>query len=532
MTTPPPTLSPPPEAKDAGASARLLLVDDEENILRALKRVLRRGKWEIETATDGVRGLELCRTFQPAVVISDFRLPGMNGVEFLSRVKELQPRTQRIMMTGRTDQKAVEEAVNRSEIFRFIAKPWNEHQLLVTVGGAVEQWELLQENERLHGLTRTQNEELRVLNAALEERVQQRTGQLMVAKREWEMTFDCIEQPLALVRADLAVQRANRAYARAAGRPVQVVAERPRCYQYLFGRASPCEGCPLPAALSENKEQHAEIAHGGRRYVISVYPMVEERQAVCSYRDVTQERELNRRLLETEKMAAVGQLAGGVAHEINNPLGGILAFSQLMKRDAGRSREDLESLDLIEESAIRCKRIVESLLRFSRRSRDEDRRSFDLSRCVDDAVYLFRPQLKSAPRSRLEVKLGQDLPQVHGDPAQLGQVVLNLLQNAIKALPRSEGTLTVETGRSEDGRHCHFRVQDTGSGIAPENLPRIFEPGFTTKPPGEGTGLGLAIAYRIVEDHGGTFDVKSEVGRGSTFTVTLPIPSPIPSRTP
>lgn len=522
-------MTPPPETRGAGSAARLLLVDDEENILRSLKRVLRRGKWEIEAATDGIRGLELCRTFQPAVVISDFRMPGMNGVEFLSRVKELQPRTQRIMLTGQTDQRAIEEAINRSEIFRFIAKPWNEHQLLVTVGGAFEQWALIEENERLHELARTQNDELRALNVALEERVVQRTRLLMVAKREWEMTFDSIEQPLAVVSSDHAVRRANRAYARVAGRPVQVVADRPRCYQYLFGRESPCEGCPMPAALSSNREQHGEIAHGGRRYVLSVYPMVEEGQAVCSYRDVTQERELNRRLLETEKMAAVGQLAGGVAHEINNPLGGILAFSQLMKRDLGRTPEDMESLDLIEESAIRCKRIVESLLRFSRRHRDEDRRAFDLSRCVEDAVYLFKAQLKAAPRCKLEQKLGQNLPQVHGDPAQLGQVVLNLLQNGLHALPRAEGTLTVETGLAADGRHCYFRVGDTGSGISPDHLPHIFEPSFTTKPPGEGTGLGLSIAYRIVEDHGGTFDVQTQVGQGSTFTVTFPIP--LPSRT-
>src|SRR5258708_25015960 len=150
--------------------------------------------------------------------------------------------------------------------------------------------------------------------------------------------------------------------------------------------------------------------------------MIEEGQAVCSYRDVTEERAMTRGLIETEKMAAVGQLAGGVAHEINNPLGGILAFSQLMQRDAGRSANDLESLGLIEESALRCKRIVESLLRFSRKSRNEDRRGFDLSKCVDDAALLFRAQIKGAPRAKLDLKLTSGLPEVFGDPGQLGQV--------------------------------------------------------------------------------------------------------------
>ena len=270
------------------------------------------------------------------------------------------------------------------------------------------------------------------------------------------------------------------------------------------------------------KSERSEVEHGGRLYSVSAYPMPHGDRTVCIYRDVTDEREMTRRLIESEKMAAVGQLAGGVAHEINNPLGGILAFSQLMKRDAGRPADDLESLSLIEESALRCKRIVESLLKFSRRSRDEDRRPFDLSRCCEDATVLFNAQLKASPRAKLELRLACGLPEVHGDPGQVGQVVLNLLQNGLYALPGQQGVLTVETGQELE--RCFIRVSDTGSGIDAKHLPRIFEPSFTTKPPGEGTGLGLSIAYRIVEDHGGAFHVETEPGQGTRFTVFLPIP--------
>jgi two-component system NtrC family sensor kinase len=264
-----------------------------------------------------------------------------------------------------------------------------------------------------------------------------------------------------------------------------------------------------------------EVPLGNRAFVAHLYPMDDEPIAVCHYRDVTDERALTRRLIESEKMIAIGNLAGGVAHEINNPLGGILAFSQLMKRDAQRTPQDLEALELIEESAMRCKRIVESLLKFSRRSKVEDRRAFDLSKCVEDAAVLFRAQIKKHPRARLELDLARDLPPVYGDPAQLGQVVLNLLHNGLQALPDHVGTLAVKTGK-RDG-HCFFVVTDEGCGIPPENLPRIFEPHFTTKPPGEGTGLGLSIAYRIVEDHGGHFSVDSKVSGGSAFTVTIPM---------
>ncbi|WP_370458942.1 ATP-binding protein [Aggregicoccus sp. 17bor-14] len=520
-----------PVAAPGSSKGRLLLVDDEENILKSIRRVLRRGDWVIETALDAETGLALLERFSPEVVISDFRMPGMNGVDFLSRVKERSPRTQRILLTGQADQQAIEEAINCSEIFRFVAKPWSDSHLVLTVKSAFEQHALLAENERLYRVTQDQNEALHHLNADLETRVALRTHLLSVAKREWELSFDSIEQPMAIVReSDRTVRRANRAYAALAGRPVTALPTEVPCHQALFGRERPCEGCPVPAVRASGKGERSEVQHAGRTYAVSAYPMPNGDRTVCTYRDITDEREMTRRLVESEKMAAVGQLAGGVAHEINNPLGGILAFSQLMKRDAGRTAEDMESLSLIEESALRCKRIVDSLLKFSRRSRDEDRRPFDISRCCEDATVLFKAQLKSNPRAKLELKLACGLPEVHGDPGQLGQVVLNLLQNGLYALPRQEGQLTVETGQELE--RVFVRVTDTGSGIDSKHLPRIFEPSFTTKPPGEGTGLGLSIAYRIVEDHGGTFQVETELGKGTRFTVYLPIPLKVSTLSP
>jgi len=499
---------------------RLLLVDDEENILRSLRRVLRRGDWLIETAIDAETALQIFPKFQPAVVISDFRMPGMNGVDFLARVKELSPNTQRIMLTGQADQQAIEEAINRSEVFRFISKPWNDGQLLLTVKSAFEQHELESDNKRLHELTQAQNVELRQLNADLEQRVHQRTQMLSRAKREWELSFDTIESPLAVIGTeDLVIRRANLAAAKVSNRDVKDLKAGQKCHQFLFGSNERCRGCALGPELKAPATH--ELNHGDRTWVAHLYPMPDEPIAVCNYRDVTDERALTRRLIESEKMIAIGNLAGGVAHEINNPLGGILAFSQLMKRDPGRTPQDVEALDLIEESAMRCKRIVESLLKFSRRSKVEDRRAFDLSKCVEDATVLFRAQIKKYPRARLSVDLAADLPKTWGDPGQLGQVVLNLLNNGLQACADGEGTLTVRTGLKD--AHCFFEVTDTGCGIPAENLSRIFEPHFTTKPPGEGTGLGLSIAYRIVEDHGGHFQVDSKVGQGSVFTVMFPV---------
>lgn len=496
---------------------RLLLVDDEENILRSLRRVLRHGEWDIATAPDGANGLTVLESFRPDVVVSDYRMPGMSGVDFLSEVKARAPHTQRILLTGNADHLALEDAINRSEIFRFVGKPWNDAQLVLTVRSAFEQHRLMTENERLLRLTTEQNAELRELNAELEERVLQRTRMLSRAKRDWELSFDAIETPMAVIAEGLVIRRANRAAAALSGRPITDIEQRPRCHEFLFGRDARCDGCPLHDDLAEPRS--SEFRHGARTYVVQAFPMGDEPVAVCTYRDVTDERQLTRRLVESEKMVAIGTLAGGVAHEINNPLGGILAFSQLMKREAGRSPADLESLGLIEESALRCKRIVESLLKFSRQPKAEDRRVLDLSRCVEDALLLFRAQARKHPKVKVDTAFSPDL-QVYGDAAQLGQVVLNLLHNALQALPVFEGTLTVTTGLA-DG-HAFFSVKDTGDGIPEAHLSRIFEPHFTTKPPGEGTGLGLSIAYRIVEDHGGRFAVESALGQGSTFTVSIP----------
>jgi two-component system NtrC family sensor kinase len=497
---------------------RLLLVDDEENILRSLRRVLRHGDWDIETAPDGQRALELLEDFHPDVVVSDFRMPGMSGVDLLHEVKLRSPQTQRILLTGHADHQALEEAINRSEIFRFIGKPWNDAQLVLTVRSAFEQHRLISEHARLLRLTQEQNRELRELNAELEARVQQRTLLLSRAKREWELSFDAIDTPMAIVGEGLVIRRANRAAAALMGRPVTDLNKRPHCHEFLFGRSSRCDGCPLHDDLAEPRS--SELKHRERTYVAQAFPMSgDEPVAVCIYRDVTDERALTRRLIESEKMIAIGNLAGGVAHEINNPLGGILAFSQLMKREPGRSPSDIEALGLIEESALRCKRIVESLLKFSRQPRAEDRREVDLSRCVEDAVLLFRAEARKHPQVQVDMRLQPGLL-VYADAAQLGQVVLNLLRNAMQALREQKGTVSVVSG-ARDG-HVFFSVSDTGCGIPPENLPRIFEPHFTTKPPGEGTGLGLSIAYRIVEDHGGHFTVESTEDVGSTFTVTLP----------
>jgi two-component system NtrC family sensor kinase len=496
----------------------LLIVDDEESVLRALKRALRRQGWEIETSPTGESALETLKAQPAQVVVSDYKMPGMSGVEFLRAVKERFPRAQRIMLTGYADPQAIEEAINRSEVFRFVSKPWDDQQLQMTIASAFEQYDLQEENYRLLALTLKQNEELTAIAHSLEKKVAERTALLARAKDEWELTFDAIERPIAVLARDLSVVRANRAYAAMASCGLGELSGA-KCHFLLFKSQQPCAGCPL--GRGERPRDSVELLANDRSFSVNMFDTgsAPGDRIVCIYRETTEERLLTRRMVQTEKLAAVGQLAAGVAHEINNPLGGILAFTQLMLRDAGRSPSDLETLADMEHAALRCKRIVESLLKFSRRS-PSGKVIFDVNRSVEDAVVLFRPQLKSRPRAMFEQELAKEKLELMGDPTQIEQVVLNLLVNALQALKNSEGTIRVST-RAIDGR-IEVRVEDDGVGVAPEHRHRLFEPAFTTKPPGEGTGFGLAISWSIAESHGGSIEVESELNKGSVFTLKLP----------
>ncbi len=224
-------------------------------------------------------------------------------------------------------------------------------------------------------------------------------------------------------------------------------------------------------------------------------------------------------LLEAQKLAAVGQLGAGVAHEINNPLAGILGNTQLLMLERDDKDPDFESLRKIEQSAKRCKEITQNLLRFSQQREKPELRSVELSAVLRDALSLTENQLQGDGLS-ITTELASPSVRVKADPGHLSQVVLALLSNARTAMMKTEAKrLMLRTGE-RDGR-CFLEVEDTGKGIAPEHRPRIFEPFFTTKDVWSNVGLGLSVAFRVVSEAGGNIDVKTEVGKGSCFTVYM-----------
>jgi len=235
-------------------------------------------------------------------------------------------------------------------------------------------------------------------------------------------------------------------------------------------------------------------------------------------------RSAHEHMLRVEKMASMGKMAAVVAHEVNNPLSGILTYAKLLRKWVGTGQvghekrdEAMQCLELIATESRRCGDLIKNLLSLSRTA-PMNVQSTDLHIVIDRCLLLVRHQLELGG-IELQQKRALDLPLVPCDPAQIEQVLLALIMNAIDAMPRG-GTLWLETQITHD--EIEIAVRDNGAGIAPDVLPQIFEPFVTTKDNGRGVGLGLAISRGIMERHNGRIEVQSELGRGSTFTVTLP----------
>jgi len=269
------------------------------------------------------------------------------------------------------------------------------------------------------------------------------------------------------------------------------------------------------------------------RLKLAVAELNEMQQTLeCKVEERTQQLQTaQRKLLQSDRLASLGQLAASVAHEINNPVSGVLNLSMLLERlmvngsyPPGREADFRKYLGLISSETARVGRIVSDLLAFSRRSKPQ-RAPADVNKLVRTTLGLADHKLKMI-NAQVVLALQDNLPQVECDASQIQQVILNLILNGAQAMQaRGGGTLTIRTALLPNHDEVELCVQDTGEGIAPENLSKIFDPFFTTKADGKGVGLGLAVLYGIVKAHDGEVEVTSKRNAGTTFTVTLPLKS-------
>ncbi len=388
-------------------SLSVLFVDDESNVLRSIARVLRHEPYRIITASSASEGLEILNSQPVQMIVSDQRMPKITGIEFLEKAREISPDTIRLMLTGYSDLKTAEEAINKVEIYRFLSKPWNDEDLKATIRQGLMKWSLKKDNERMMQIIEEQNGELWDLNQNLERKVEERTCELKQAEA---------------------------------------------------------------------------------------------------------------RLIQSEKMASVGLLAGGIAHEINNPLAGIMGITQTLIMELEGNKDAVDDLKTIERAAIQCKEIVQNLLKFSRQDVNKKREPVDIPLIFQHSLnligYIFRDS-----HIQITQEYDPELPLLRGNPNQLQQVIINLLTNAQQAM-RKGGTVSIRGKKTENGGLI-VEVEDQGEGIPESIRAKIFDPFFTTKPEGKGTGLGLSVSWGIIRDHGGRIEVTSEVGRGTCMRLVF-----------
>ena len=239
-------------------------------------------------------------------------------------------------------------------------------------------------------------------------------------------------------------------------------------------------------------------------------------------KDITHRKKMEQQLLQADRLASLGELSAGVAHEVNNPLGMILGYTQLLLRNEPKNTQNFQDLKVIEKHARNCKTIVEDLLKFARNA-ETMKGELQVNDLLREIISVVEHQFK-LDNVTIETELDASIPPLCADGEKLKQVFMNLLMNAKQAM-KDQGQIRISTGHDPFRNEVTIVVADTGSGIPPQILKKIFDPFFTTKPTGEGTGLGLSVSYGIIKDHHGEIDVQSIPGKGSTFTITFPVTS-------
>lgn len=326
----------------------------------------------------------------------------------------------------------------------------------------------------------------------------------------WERTFDGLAEPLAIIDAGDAVVRSNRSFSDRS--------RRGPCYELFQGRKDRCPGCPIPEVLATKTAQKGEVRKGDRVFEVHSYPIFLGRKDVPSnfvslYVDVTNKRDLTQKYIQTEKMSALGLLAGHIAHELNNPLTGLRSMAQLLAAESPADSQLRADFREVEKAAARSEKTIRHLIEFV----DMEGKEVDWI-SLDEIVERTLPLLKMTTRNhnvQLSLEAAGRKIRVHAHLLQ--QVVFNLITNACQAMEKN-GTLTIATAAGAGGT-LTLSIADTGTGIPPEIQSRIFEPFFTTKPEGLGTGLGLSLSREIVERFGGRIELFSEQGRGSRFEI-------------
>lgn len=366
-------------------------------------------------------------------------------------------------------------------------------------------------------------QQLKIANADLEAS----RWELLHSRNTLRALFDNIPDSIYIVDQNYNLTAVNKSRAQRAKTPPNLLVGR-KCYKALFNRESPCQMCLIQETLQTGRytQRIANLIEEGENtteWEISTFPIQSgsgpTEQVIVVEDDVTEKRRMEANLIQSEKLASVGQLAAGLAHEINNPLTAIIANAQLLRMDLPEASDDvLESVNLIELASKRALQVVRNLLSFARKEH-YDFQSIRLNDTIKDSIALLQHEIVSH-NITFTADLQDDMPDIVASRDHLQGVWTNIIKNAIDAMENSRGQITV-TSRFAN-REFTVTIRDTGKGIPENRKNEIFEPFYTTKSSGRGTGLGLSVVHRIIKQHNGYIQVDSKVGEGTLFTIRLP----------
>jgi len=340
---------------------------------------------------------------------------------------------------------------------------------------------------------------------------------------------EMIQEDIMVVGSDYRILNMNETLLKKVGMEREEVIGQ-YCYQITHKQNVPCSGedhkCPLIQTLKTHKPSKETHIHKDKNdedvyYSISTYPIFEKNEVVGAIevaRDITPDINARQTMMQHDKLASIGRLSAGVAHEINNPLTTILTTSMLMQEEIDHDDPSYQELEIITSEALRCRKIVASLLEFSRQTNPE-KKLYNINKIITACVALTRKQAAFKDLS-ITQNLDENIPRTPVDKDQIQQALINLILNALDAT-ESGGKISVSSKFISSDKRVEIAISDTGKGIDEEVENKIFEPFFTTKE--GGTGLGLAITHGIIQRHDGTINVKNRQTQGVTFTISLPI---------
>jgi two-component system, NtrC family, sensor kinase len=493
---------------------RVLVVDDEESIRNMMRMNLELDGYEVLTARDGADALEQFEQKPPEVVLLDVRMPGMDGIEVLGRMKALNPEVEVIIITGHGDMDMAIECL-RKQASNFLTKPVGEELLSLSLKRSLEKIAL---KRKLKQYTLNLETLVREANVELERAYQFR-----------ENIIENSPDAIVCIRKGGEIIIFNSAAAKLLGyKKSEVIGKMNIVQIYPPGVAKSImkdvRSDDFGGAGSLQKREVTLLDRHGNEIPVYIsaallYEDGRETGSVGVFTDLREKQRLEKQLLRSEKLSSLGKLSAGIAHEINQPLTGVLTFAHLLLKrfkDDEKARKDLE---VIVRETTRIRGIVQGILDFARET-PMQKKPRRIAEVLDQTLEVIVHQQRFFGVD-LKKEYDPSIPEVVMDVNLMEQVFMNIIINALDAM-KGSGVLTVRTRKA--GQWVEVDFADTGAGMPEEILDKIFDPFFTTKDSteGMGMGLGLAVSYGIVKNHNGDIQVASKLREGATFTVRLP----------